>query len=46
MPLCTLFLTGCEKAVKKALKRVFHGLKVVAGAGFVPRHAEIVTDFG
>ena len=36
-------LTKCAKSQKKALKRVFQGRKLVAGAGFVPRHAEILS---
>jgi hypothetical protein len=32
-----------KKSIKKALKRCFQGRKLVAGAGFVPRHAEILS---
>jgi hypothetical protein len=35
----------CEKPKKKALKRGFQGRKLVAGAGFVPQHAEILSPF-
>jgi hypothetical protein len=34
-----------EDPTKTALKRVSQGRKLVAGAGFVPRHARIVARF-